>query len=260
VEILVNLWGDPKFTKPTDAAGDWRFVREAFFEHEDTPTAVKFAIEKLTLQLLRREPIDITALALRYSGTSSAGGHPSTLRLELKAVGRGKYLYALTNERSAPKRWEDERRFTAECERGFAHWCSQLRVVPANTEWPNAPRDSFEQTIAELVAAEDAAARRVEDPAPVAAVQRQVLDALRHGMGFFTANKAGSSHLFFDGQVFRRNDYGDEPNLSEAYADDAAMLACLRRFYNWDAQRDAYPHPKAELEVWNYIRAQLQAR
>ncbi|MEO8805288.1 MAG: hypothetical protein ABI433_04350 [Burkholderiaceae bacterium] len=256
----MNLWDDAKFTKPTDAVGDWRVVSEVYFEHEDAPTAVKYAIEKLTLQLLRREPIDITALALRYIGTSSAGGHPSTVRLELKAVGSGKYLYALTNERAAPKRWEDERRFTAECERRFTHWCSQLRVVPAATEWPNTPRELFEQAIVEMVAAEDAAAHKAENAAPVAAVQRQVLDALRRGMGFFTANKEGGSHLFFDGQVFRRNDYGDEPNLSEAYADDAAMLACLRRFYSWDAQRDAYPHPKAELDVWNYIRGQLQAR
>lgn len=251
---------DPKFTKPTDAVGDWRVVREAFFEHEDVPRAMKYTIEKLTAQLLRREPIDITALALRYSGTSGAGGHPSTVRLELKAVGNGKYLYALTSERSAPKRWEDERRFTAECERRFTHWCLQLRVVPAETEWPNAPRDSLERAILEMVAAEDAAARSVEDPAPIVAVQRQVLDALRSGMGFFTANKEGGSHLFFDGKVFRRNDYGDEPNLSEACADEAAMLACLRRFYHWDAQRDAYPHPKAELDVWNYICGQLQAR
>ena len=256
----MSLWDDPKFTKPTDAVGDWRVVREALFEREDAPTAVKYAAEKLTLQLLHREPLDLTALALRYSGTSSAGGHSSTVRLELKAVGSGKYLYALTSDRSAPKRWEDERRFTAECERRFTHWCLQLRVVPAEAEWPNAPRDSFEQTILETVAAEDATARSVEDPAPVAAVQRQVLDALRSDMGFFTAHKEGGSHLFFDGNVFRRVDYGDEPNLSEIYADDAAMLACLRRFYSWDAQRDAYPHPKAELDVWNYIHGRLRAR
>lgn len=42
--------------------------------------------------------------------------------------------------------------------------------------------------------------------------------------------------------------------------DDAAMLAALRRFCEWDARRDTYPHPKTELEVWRFIRAQLKRR
>nr|WP_295786468.1 hypothetical protein [Rhodoferax sp.] len=259
-EVLANFREDPKFRQPTDVGGDWRDVRGACFEHELAPTAMKYAIEKLTAQRLGRASTDIAALGLRYSGSSKAGGHPSTVMLELRAVGHEKYLYALTNERTAPKRWENQDRFTAECERRFAHWCTQLGTVPVDTEWPAAPREALEETIRETIAAEAVAARSVEDPAPIAAVQRQVLDAMRSGMGFFTANKEGGSHLFFDGQVFRRNDYGDEPNLSETYADDGAMLVCLRRFYNWDAQRDAYPHPKAELDVWNYIRGQLQHR
>jgi len=36
--------------------------------------------------------------------------------------------------------------------------------------------------------------------------------------------------------------------------------ACLRRFYDWDAQRDSYPHPQPELMVWQYIRGQLRPR
>jgi hypothetical protein len=256
----MNLWDHPKFRQPTDAVGDWRVVREALFEHESAPTAMKFAIEKLCVQLLHREPVDIAALALRYSGSSSAGGHPSTVRLELRAVGSGLYLYALTSERTAPKRWEDERQFTAECDRRFAHWCASLRIVPSLAAWRSAPQASLEQIIHQTVAAEDAAARVVEDPAPIAAVQREVLDALHRGMGFFTAGKEGGSHLFFDGSVYRRNDCGEEPNLSEVYADDAAMISCLRRFYDWDAQSDTYPHRKSELVVWEHIRGQLRRR
>jgi hypothetical protein len=260
VEVLANFPNDPKFTTPTDAVGDWRVVREACFEHEDAPTAMKYAIEKLTIQLLNREPIDIAAPALRYSGTSGASGDPSTVLLELKAVGSGKYLYTLTSVRTTQKRCVDQARFTAECERRFAHWCARLRTVPADAVWPAAPREALKQIILGPIPAEEAAACIVEDRSPVAAVQREVLNDLRSGMGFFTANKEGGSHLFFDGHVFRRNNYGDVPNISESYTDDAAMLACLRRFYSWDAQRDAYPHTKSELDVWNYIRGQLQDR
>lgn len=66
--------------------------------------AVKYTIETLTGQLLGRELIDMARLALRYSGTSGARGHPSTVRLQLRAVGNGKYLYTLTNECAAPRR------------------------------------------------------------------------------------------------------------------------------------------------------------
>lgn len=61
----MNFWDDPKFSRPTDAVGDWHVVREACFEQELPPTPMKHAIEKMTGQLLRREPVDIVALRLR---------------------------------------------------------------------------------------------------------------------------------------------------------------------------------------------------
>lgn len=255
----MNLWDGSKFGKPTVAVGDWQFASSVCFEHELTPTAMKYAIEKMTIQLLQREPQGITATALRYAGTSGAGGNPNTVRLELVAVDGARHLYRLTSERSAPRRWEENRRFTAECERQFGHWCGQLRIVANELAWPSAPRASFERYVMEVVAAEDAAARVVEDTGPVVALQHEVLDALRGGMGFFTAGKEGGSHLFFDGSVFRRNDYGDAPD-SAVYADDASMIDCLRRFYDWESRRDSYPHPKPELEVWRYIHGELRSR
>lgn len=257
----MNLWDHPKFRKPTDAVGDWHASRSACFEHEDGPTAVKYAVEKIAVQLLHRETVVASAPALRYSGTSSAGGHPCTVRLELVAVGRDRYLYTLTCERSAPRRWEDETRFLAEVDRRFVHWCTQLRVVKSAAGWQATAASTpqaLADTIARTVAEEDAAARVVEDPAPVEALQRQVLDGLRDGMRFFTSHKEGGSHLFFDGRVYRRQDYGEEPNVDEAYADDKGMLDCLRRFYDWDARRDTYPHHKPERHVWTYIVGQMR--
>lgn len=81
---------------------------------------------------------------------------------------------------------------------------------------------------------------------------------MRAGMGFFTASKEGGSRLTFDGTVYRRVDYGEEPNLNESYADDAAMLVCLRKLFDWESRSDTYPHPKLELEVWKYIRSRLR--
>ena len=255
----MNLWDDPKFSEPSDAVGDWSVTRSALFEHADEPPVVKYRIEKLTVQLLRRDPV-AAASTLSYSGSSSGGGHPSAVRLELTAVMGGRKLYRLTSERTAPKRWEDEAKFTDECDRRFAFWCSKLPIAASTAEWASASPAALEQVVRDSVATEDAAARIVEDPAPIAAVQHEVLAALRDGQGFFTASKEGGSHLFFDGQVFRRNDYGEEPNVNEVYADDAAMIACLRRFYDWESRHSNYPHPVPELQVWTYIRGQLRAR
>jgi len=260
VEVLVNFWDDPKFSRPTDAVGDWHFARSAYFEHADAPTVMQYAVEQMTNQLLKREPIDIKAPVLRYIGTSGAGGHPCTVGLELVAIDIGRYVYRLTNESQAPRRWGKEQRFTADCDRRFAHWCGQLRIVDSAHAWPSGPRALLEQYVLKVVAAEDAAARVVEDMAPVVVLQREVLDALRGGMGFLTFGKEGGSHLFFDGSVFRRKDYGDGPDRSAAYADDASMIDCLRRFFDWDARQDSYPHPKPELEVWQYIHSQLRTR
>ncbi|MBC7832935.1 MAG: hypothetical protein H7Y62_13065 [Hyphomicrobium sp.] len=214
----------------------------------------------MTKQLLQREPLDIAAPSLRYAGTPSAGGHPCTARLELVAVGGGRQLYALSSDSSAPRRWEEEQHFIAKCVRRFAHWFAQLPIVSDEQAWPGERGASLARYLLEVVAAEDAAARVSGDIAPVLALQRQVLDALRSGMGFFTAGKEGGSHLFFDGAVFRRSDYGDGPDLSAVYPDDASMLDCLRRFYDWDARQDSHPHPKAELAVWQYIRGRLRTR
>ena len=52
----MSFWDDSKFCEPTDAVGDWQFASSACFEHEHAPTAMKYAIERMTMQLLQREP------------------------------------------------------------------------------------------------------------------------------------------------------------------------------------------------------------
>ena len=64
-----------------------------------------------------------------------------------------------------------------------------------------------------------------------------MIRGLRAGMRFSTAHKEGGTHLFFNGQVFLRSDYGDFSS-QKSYVDDAAMLECLRSFFDWDARRD----------------------
>ena len=94
--------------------------------------------------------------------------------------------------------------------------------------------------------------------APVTALQQQVLNALRGGMDFFKASKEGGSHIFFDGTVFRRNDDGEAPDLRMVYTDAAAVIDGLRRFFDWDARQDSFPHAKPEIDIWRYIHGKLR--
>lgn len=267
----MSLWDDPNFSKPTSAVGDWEVERSTYFWHEAEPLVVKFAVEKMTVQLLCRDPAsahDDGRMRLSYSGTSGAGGHPSFVRLELIAVQSDRKLYRLTSRHTAPQRWEQERSFTDSCDRTFAYWCLKLDVASQGPELSRLLSDATSPasvaaliaTVRKSVAEEDEAAAVVVDRAPIAALQTEVLDALRAGKVFFTAHKEGGTHLLFDGKHFLRDDYGDEPNENEVYATDAQMLDSLYRFFEWDANHPTYPHKVPELQVWQYIRTRLKSR
>jgi hypothetical protein len=95
-----------------------------------------------------------------------------------------------------------------------------------------------------------------EDPAPIAAIQQDILAALRAGKVFRTAHKEGGSTIFFRGSSYRREDYGEEPDR-QTYPTEQALLVVLRNLYDWESRRHIYPHRPPELDVWNYIRNQL---
>ena len=88
-------------------------------------------------------------------------------------------------------------------------------------------------------------------------LQRCVLDRLRGGRKLFTAHKEGGSQVYFNGRVFVRSDYGDFPGETH-FADDAAMLAFLRQFLDWEAKREAAPRQPSEREVWQFILNRLE--
>ena len=53
VETLVNFWDHPKFSRPTDAVGDWHFARSVSFESAEAQRRVEKAESKLVSGILR---------------------------------------------------------------------------------------------------------------------------------------------------------------------------------------------------------------
>jgi hypothetical protein len=245
---------ESKFAKPTGLTGDWVDERETFFWHEGNPFAVKHAVEKMTGMLLQRDPADEPHLC--YRGGHASGPEPREVRLRFEAVIGSRRLYSLRVKSTSPRNWVTEENHLKAANRAFAYWCSQLpAAAAAGIDWASASAEQLARDERESIALETVAA--FEDPAPINAVQTEILDALRAGMSFATAHHEGGTHLFFDGKVFVRSDYGEDPN-TETYPDGAAMLVCLRKFYDWESRRDTYPHKPPELAVWKYIQSQLR--
>ena len=92
------------------------------------------------------------------------------------------------------------------------------------------------------------------DSSEIAQVQRQILDALRAGASFSTCHKEGGTNLVFENGRFVRIDFGDCPDRVE-FADEAAFLASLRKFYDWETSGAA-----DELQRWKRIQRLLQRR
>jgi hypothetical protein len=253
-----NTIGSTPLGEPSDLTGEWYDKQECYFWHDEDPLVVKYAIEKMTGTLLTRELAD--SQNLTYTGSSAGAGDPRCVSVRLEAVIDERNLYSLKVACSAQRKWTTEQRFFRDANRAFEFWCSKLSLSSSEIAWSDASPALLDQRQHDCVAREDALASVLEDPAPVIIVQQQVLAALRAGMGFFTAHKEGGTHLYFDGVVFRRADYGEEPNIDETYPDDAAMLVCLRQFFEWDARRDNYPHPVPNLAVWTYIQGRLRPR
>lgn len=88
----------------------------------------------------------------------------------------------------------------------------------------------------------------------IAQVQRRILEALRGGASFSTCHKEGGTNLVHENGRFVRIDFGDCPDRV-VFADEAAFLASLRKFYDWETSGAA-----DELERWQRIRRLLQRR
>lgn len=251
-------WCSSKFSEPTSLEGDWTDRRAAFFRHAGDPLSVKVAIEKTTCTLLQRAG---DPRSLVFAGTSPGGPDPRSVCLTLEAVIDGQRFYSFTIDRAAPRRWTTEKAFKAEASRVFAFWCSKLDVVePNRIDWAKRSVVDHEALVRSTTAAALAAASVVEDPLPVLALQREIVAALRTGRkGFFDAHKEGGMHLYFADPVFVRADFG-ESDRRETYADDAAVLDALRRYFEWETRREHYPHWPPALEAWRYIHGRLVDR
>ena len=139
-----------------------------------------------------------------------------------------------------------------------SYWTEKLRMTADPGNLDTASAKAYASRLRSVIAHETELAARVEDDAPVVAIQQAVLDALRKGKSFVSASKEGIQSISFDGERFVSKHQGEYDAL-KVFTTDAEILKHLRLYFDWDASKDVYPHKRPELEVWQFIQQQLRS-
>ena len=232
---------------------EWTYRVAACFDDARPPLDVKFSIEKRAVRLMFRVLDQPDVLLYRGADRSYTVIGTTTLELRLDAAFETHNRYCLQLDCAGPGDPSKEATWAENMRRSF----DKYTVGFARTEdrTPSSP-ERYRQVMEETTALENAPL--IEDTAGIRSIQESILNGLRGGKSFFTANKEGGTMIRFTSPNFVLQDYG-ESNDREEFTDPAAFLARLRKFYEWGARYPLwYPHFPPELEAWRYIQSQLK--
>ena len=226
---------------------------QAYFWNQQIPFNVKYVMEKRSGILLSRKD----SVKLTYRGATTIAATTHTMELCFEAALPDRNLFSLSVETSGPSAWISSESLRRDATLAFAHWMAPLERCPADMPLPESSTHRYDQLAGESLALQAQAESIAEDQAPIAAVQSAILAALRNGYTIRSSDHCGTSKLSFEGTEYVREDCGDLPQIVR-YPTDAAMLTCLRAYYDYESRSHCFPHRPAELIVWQYIQRQLR--
>jgi hypothetical protein len=214
---------------------------------------VQAALERATEAAFARGETDDDATR---STRLAIGGMRYRLRLSFLGRSGTGHLYELALHAQSENPPDDVAGETRSIEAWFDLWTAAL--VPLAPDPLDPPADATDAASVEerraVVAAWRDAEAALRDPVRL---QRTILAALRdEGRAFSTAHKEGGTILRFDGRHFVSVDYG-ESHAVRRFADDAAFLAHLRRFFDHETSRHAWPGRVSEADAWRLILRRL---
>jgi len=215
---------------------------------------VKFEIEKTARLLLARDAAQIAQLT--YSGSDNPPyiGREVQLRFEA-ALPKGNW-YSLHVSAWVPRAWYTEVEFRRNADRAWESWVRNLQTAPSLGLLDSASRELYDLRVREAVEEEARIASRKEDPAPIIALQQEILAELRKGRSFRTAHHEGGTSIYFDGKTYVCSEYGEVESL-KALGTENEALGCIKELYDWESRKGSFPHHPPELEVWGFIKRQL---
>jgi hypothetical protein len=215
---------------------------ELCFADARPPHEVAWALERAIMTRFVREP---GGDGLSWRGEAIVNAAVWTFLLRFDAARPTHNHFTLQAEVSwahlMPEHHDYERRSSTGW---FALWTRDLATIGVSAS----DRGAEERYAALCRDAEEAESRL----ASIAAVQRAILDGLRRGGRYSTSHKEGGTTITWRANRFVREDYGDDPAY-ETWTDEAAFLAALWRFCQWDATRHARDRQRSDLDTWTLI-------
>jgi hypothetical protein len=233
---------------------NWTQDYSTYFWSSSDPFEVKFEVEKTLGLLLPR--VKTQTPQLTYSGSDNPPHIGREVQLRLEAALPDGNWYSLYVRAWVPRTWYTEGEFRDNADRAFGHWILDLQTAPTLGPLDAASQELYGRRTREAADKEESRANEKEDPAPVAALQQEILAALRNGMSFRTAHHEGGTSISFDGEAFVCSEYGEVESLKILGTDDEA-LDRVRQLYDWESRKGSFPHRPTEFEVWRFIQRQL---
>lgn len=182
---------------------------------------------------------------LVYRGSLKVTGTPYCVRFTFEAALKRTYAYSLHFEVSwatMPATHHDY--FRSSCVGWFNLWTRHF-LESAPTKPAESVPARYEAAMATALAAE-------ADLQTVETLQQAILAALRDGARYTTAHKEGGTTISWQGGYFVRADFG-ESDKREVFADDAAFLKFLRRYFDYETSRNSFPEKVPELDAWRLM-------
>ncbi len=245
-----------------------------FFEDRRTPIEVRFAFEKRLTILLVLEQLQEESLkeSLTYAADYASSYEGLHGRIELSFLALGTYRFCFDAARARDQKGFlpplpgskfaevgvlDEPKFHEDVERLFSIWVDGLAVVDAVEPMTPEARKIFLRQSRNAVEDDTRLRELQRDHTGVAAAQQAVLDDLKAGKYFVSASHEGVVRVQMEGSQLVRTEDGEAPSV-ERYATREEILRYLRNRFDWEACRDTIPHRPPELEIWKFIRSQLE--
>ena len=224
-------------------------IRQFHFRDRRPPHEIQFALERELMTLLPPTRIESQ---LTFHASASVNGVPYRVLLRLEAALLFTNCYLLQFQADV------KNLSSVRPDRGGKYldgwldlWCRNFKSSP-----PPQPGDGSAERASKLAAQALAAEASLSG---VPAIQQEILASLRRGASFSTAHKEGGTNISYLRRRFVRADFGESSRIEE-FDDDAAFLAFLRKFYDWETSRGTYSQKVSEYAAWKLILRLLKEK
>lgn len=221
-------------------------TRQLSFQEARTPHELRCLLERRHMVVFA---LEVREGRLEYLAETKAGGLPCRFRLVYEAGTPALNQYTWHMEMSwAHLKADLHDYYRKSAGSWFDLWSQDFAAATASTPVEGDKR-LYQERVAQALEAES----HLEE---AAAIQQEILKAMREGATFSTAHKEGGTRISHAGGTFFMRDFG-ESTAERRFTQEADFLASLRRFFDADLQRGSLTGALSETDAWRLILRRL---